>query len=80
MTKNKILSSWRVTGNWPIPRRKALMHPEIQLDKKEMTPASDSHRDGQVDSDNTPKTSRHIRGLEQKLYNKKAVFYNIESF
>ncbi|KAJ3455782.1 hypothetical protein MRS44_017264 [Fusarium solani] len=32
-------------------------------DKKETTPGSDGHRDGQVDSDNTPKTSRHIRDL-----------------
>ncbi|KAG6979718.1 hypothetical protein FocnCong_v010367 [Fusarium oxysporum f. sp. conglutinans] len=63
MTKKNILSGWRVTGNWPISRRKALMHPEIQPDKKESTPASDGHRDGQVDSDNTPKTSRHIRDL-----------------
>ncbi|EGU86287.1 hypothetical protein FOXB_03195 [Fusarium oxysporum f. sp. conglutinans Fo5176] len=63
MTKKNILSGRRVTGNWPISRRKALIHPEIQPDKKEMTPASDSHRDGQVDSDNTPKTSRHIRDL-----------------
>jgi hypothetical protein len=52
-----------VTGNWPISRRKALVHPEIQPDKKETTPVSDGHRDGQLDSDNTPKTSRHIRDL-----------------
>ncbi|KAG6980029.1 hypothetical protein FocnCong_v009877 [Fusarium oxysporum f. sp. conglutinans] len=63
MTKKNILSGWRVTGNWPISRRKALIHPEIQPDKKETTPASDDRRDGQVDSDNTPKTSRHIRDL-----------------
>jgi hypothetical protein len=63
MTKKNILSGWRVTGNWPISRRKALMHPEIQPDKKETTPGSDGHSDGQVDSDNTPKTSRHIRDL-----------------
>ncbi|KAJ3454823.1 hypothetical protein MRS44_013423 [Fusarium solani] len=63
MTKKNILSGWRVTGNWPISRRKALIHPEIQPDKKETTPASEGHRDGQVDSDNTPKTSRHIRDL-----------------
>ncbi|RKL01849.1 hypothetical protein BFJ70_g17391, partial [Fusarium oxysporum] len=43
--------------------RKALIHPEIQPDKKEATPGSDGHRDGQVDSDNTPKTSRHIRDI-----------------
>ncbi|KAM5527291.1 transposase [Fusarium oxysporum f. sp. phaseoli] len=63
MTKKNILSGWRVTGNWPISRRKALMHPEIQPDKKETTPGSDGHRDGQVDSDHTPTTSRHIRDL-----------------
>ncbi|KAL9564033.1 hypothetical protein ACKAV7_011807 [Fusarium commune] len=63
MTKKNILSGWRVTRNWPISRRKALIHPEIQPDKKETTPGSDGHRDGQVDSDNTPKTSRHIRDL-----------------
>jgi hypothetical protein len=34
MTKENILSGWRVTENWPISRRKALMHPEIQPDKK----------------------------------------------
>ncbi|KAI7766580.1 hypothetical protein LZL87_014143 [Fusarium oxysporum] len=31
--------------------------------KKETTPGSGGHRDGQVDSDSTPKTSRHIRDL-----------------
>ncbi|KAJ0130874.1 Uncharacterized protein HZ326_26029 [Fusarium oxysporum f. sp. albedinis] len=66
MTKKNILSGWRVTGNWSISRRKAFIHPEIQPDKKEMTPASDSQRDGQVDSDNTPKTSRHISDLGNK--------------
>lgn len=59
ITKKNILSGWRVTENWPISRRKALIHAEIQPDKKETTPGSDGHRDGQVDSDNTPKTSRH---------------------
>jgi hypothetical protein len=40
------------------------VHPEIQLEKKEVTtPASNDHRDGQVESDNTPTTSRHIRDL-----------------
>jgi hypothetical protein len=63
MTKKNILSGWRVTGNWPISRRKALAHPEIQPDKKETTPTSEGPRDRQIDSDNTPKTSRHIRDL-----------------
>ena len=34
MTKKNILSSWRVTRNWPISRSKALRHPEIQADKE----------------------------------------------
>ncbi|RKL12534.1 hypothetical protein BFJ70_g16201 [Fusarium oxysporum] len=63
MTKKNILSGWRVAGNWPISRRKALVHPEIQPEKKEVTPASDGHKDRQVDSGNTPKTSRHVRDL-----------------
>ncbi|KAH7464053.1 hypothetical protein FOMA001_g17962 [Fusarium oxysporum f. sp. matthiolae] len=63
MTKKIILSGWRVTGNWPISRPKALMHPEIQPDKKETTPGSDGHGDGQVDSDHMPTTSRHIRDM-----------------
>jgi hypothetical protein len=52
-----------VIRNWPISRRKALTHPEIQPDKKEVTLTSDDYRNGQVDSNNTPKTSRHIRDL-----------------
>ncbi|KAL9567450.1 hypothetical protein ACKAV7_008400 [Fusarium commune] len=44
-------------------RAVALMHPEIEPNKKETTPGSDGHRDGQVDSDHTPTTSRHIRDL-----------------
>ncbi|KAJ3454573.1 hypothetical protein MRS44_013173 [Fusarium solani] len=63
MTKKNILSGWRVTGNWPVSRRKALIHPEIQPDKKETSPESEGRRDGQLDSDNTPKASRHIRDL-----------------
>ncbi|OBS15010.1 hypothetical protein FPOA_28835 [Fusarium poae] len=65
MTKKNILSGWRVTGNWPISRRKALAHPEIQPDKKETTPASEGAKDRQTDSDNTPKTSRHIRDMRK---------------
>jgi hypothetical protein len=63
MTKKNILSGWRVAGNWPNSRSKALTHPEIQPDRKEVTPASDGPKDGQVDPDSTPKTSRHIRDL-----------------
>jgi hypothetical protein len=38
MTKKKILSGWRVTGNWPISRAKALRHPEIQQDRPNGSP------------------------------------------
>jgi hypothetical protein len=56
-----------VTGNWPISWRKVLVHPEIQLGKKEVTtPTSNDHKDSQVESNNTPTTSRHIRDLGKK--------------
>ncbi|EXA29442.1 hypothetical protein FOVG_19081 [Fusarium oxysporum f. sp. pisi HDV247] len=38
MTKKNILSGWRVTGNWPISRAKALRHSEIQEDKPNGSP------------------------------------------
>jgi len=59
MTSKNILSSWRVTGNWPISRSKALRHPEIQADRVKVTPDPTPY----LGSDNTPKTSRHIRDL-----------------
>ena len=59
MTSKNILSGWRVTGNWPISRAKALRHPEIQPDRIETTP----DRVPYLGSDDTPKTSRQIRDL-----------------
>ncbi|KAK8073176.1 hypothetical protein PG994_004075 [Apiospora phragmitis] len=32
-TKQNIKSGWKVTGNWPISRRQAMNHPEIQEDR-----------------------------------------------
>jgi len=62
MTKRNILSGWRVTGNWPISRSKALRHPEIQEDKaKQTTPEPRPY----LGSDDTPKTSRQIRDLSK---------------
>ena len=60
MTRKNILSGWRVTGNWLISRTKALRHPEIQEDKVDTSPKPPSFYLG---SDDTPKTSRHIRDL-----------------
>ena len=51
MSSKNILSGWRVTGNWPISRAKALRHPEIQADKAER--ASDPVP--YLGSDDTPK-------------------------
>ena len=54
MTSKNILSSWRVTRNWPISRTKALRHPEIQADKIKASPKPTPY----LGSDDTPKTSR----------------------
>ncbi|KAF4335137.1 Fot2 transposase [Fusarium beomiforme] len=61
MTSKNILSGWRITGNWPISRAKALRHPEIQADRVETTPEPVAY----LGSDDTPKTSRQIRDLSR---------------
>jgi hypothetical protein len=65
MTKKNILSGWRVTGNWPISRAKALRHPEIQNDKEdnrvEVTPEPIPSSASEI----TPKSSRQIRNLSK---------------
>jgi hypothetical protein len=60
MTQKNILSGWRITGNWPISRTKALRHPEIQEDKRDSSPKPPSPYLG---SDDTPKASRQIHDL-----------------
>lgn len=68
LTKKNIESGFRVTGNWPISRKKALSHPEINPDKEDRidrrpTPAlSPPAEDGGIPSD-TPTTSRQIKDL-----------------
>jgi hypothetical protein len=59
MTIKNIRSGWRVTGNWPISRSKALRHPEIQAEKAETSPEPGPY----LGSDDTPKTGRQIRDL-----------------
>ena len=59
MTAKNILSGWRVTGNWPISRCKALRHAEIRADMIETSPKSAPF----LGSDDTPRTSRHIRDI-----------------
>jgi hypothetical protein len=59
ITSKNILSSWRVTRNWPILYTKALQHPEIQADKVEISPDPILY----LGSDDIPKTSCQIRDL-----------------
>ncbi|KAF6517612.1 hypothetical protein HZS61_003173 [Fusarium oxysporum f. sp. conglutinans] len=63
MTKKNILSGWRVTGNWPISREKALRHPEIQQDRPNGSPRVTPEPRPYLGSDDTPQTSRQIRDL-----------------
>src|SRR6478735_8670287 len=55
MTEKNILSGWRVTGNWPISRAKALRHPEIQEDRPNGSPRA------------TPEGTKASKGLSQLL-------------
>ena len=61
-TEQVIKSAWRITGNWPVSRFKALHHPEIQIDepKNKVTPEPESEIE---DDSPTPKTSRQIRDI-----------------
>jgi hypothetical protein len=62
MTSKNIRSGWRVTGNWPVSRAKALRHPEIQVDEVPLEPTQ-IPKSPYLGSDDIPKTSRHIRDL-----------------
>jgi hypothetical protein len=59
ITPRTIKNSFRTTGNWPINRKKALNHPEIQPDnpEREATPSPAYPDQATV---LTPKTSRAI--------------------
>ena len=63
MTSKNILSGWRVTGNWPISRSKALRHPEIQADKAGNAEIGSPGPTPHFGSDDTPKNGRQIRNL-----------------
>jgi hypothetical protein len=77
MTKKNILSGWRVTGNWPISRAKALRHPEIQEDRWNDGPKRTPEPAPYFGSDDTPKTSRQIRDLGLKKTPKTRRRYNV---
>ncbi|KAJ3453537.1 hypothetical protein MRS44_017784 [Fusarium solani] len=77
MTKKNILSGWRVTGNWPISRTKALRHPEIQQDRPKGNPRATPEPAPYFDSDDTPQTSRQIRDLGLNKTPKTRRRYNV---
>ncbi len=74
MTSKNILSGWRVIGNWPILRTKALRHPEIQADRVETTPDPIPY----LGLDDILKTSCQICDLGKNKTPKtlKAIYYN----
>ncbi|KAG6989142.1 hypothetical protein FocnCong_v020895 [Fusarium oxysporum f. sp. conglutinans] len=77
MTKKNILSGWRVTGNWPISREKALRHPEIQQDRPNGSPRVTPEPRPYLGSDDTPQTSRQIRDLGLNKTPKTRRRYNV---
>ncbi|KAH7460907.1 hypothetical protein FOMA001_g19401 [Fusarium oxysporum f. sp. matthiolae] len=77
MTKKNILSGWRVTGNWPISRSKALRHPEIQQDRPNGSPRVTPELRPYLGSDDTPQTSRQIRDLGLNKTPKTRRRYNV---
>jgi len=63
LTTENIMAGWRVTGNWPISRNKALRHPEIQEDKEDRAAIESPKYEPYLGSDDTPQNSRQIRDL-----------------
>jgi hypothetical protein len=61
LTEKNIQAAFRTTGNWPISRRKALSHPEIQSEHGNVTPEREMTPEIGYDLQATPKNSRQIR-------------------
>jgi hypothetical protein len=61
LTEKNIQAAFQTTRNWPISRRKALMHPKIQ--KKDEKASPERQLDPGIDHNPkvTPKTSRQVR-------------------
>jgi hypothetical protein len=62
LTEKNIQAVFRTTGNWPISRKKALSHPEIQLEHRNATPEREMTPETGYDLEATLKNSRQIRG------------------
>jgi hypothetical protein len=63
LTKQNIKSAFRIIGNWPILRRKALSHPEIQQIQETSTPDRKLASETSYDSEVILKTSRNVRDM-----------------
>jgi hypothetical protein len=63
LIEQNIKSAFRTTGNWPISRRKALSHPEIQQIQEPSTPDKKLVSETGYDSEVTFKTSRNVRDM-----------------
>ena len=70
-TPKIIMAGWRVTGNWPISRARALRHPEIQANGLEKSSLESSPIGSHIGSDDTPKHSRHIRDLSKERHHER---------
>lgn len=64
-TEKNVRAGWRINGNGPISRRKALSHLEIQEDKLAEAPTTPPQIEEFLGSDDTPKTSRHVRDFSK---------------
>jgi hypothetical protein len=63
LTEQNIKSAFRTTENWPISRRKALSHPEIQQIQEPSTPDRKLAPETCYNSEVTLKTSRNVRDM-----------------
>lgn len=64
MTRDNIISGFRVTGNWPISRYKALHHDEIQADESEKREEATPEPRGDDEAE-TPRTGRQILDMSK---------------
>ncbi|KAL2887703.1 transposase [Ceratocystis lukuohia] len=77
MVKRNVLSSWGVTGNQLVSRAKALRHLEIQEDRPDDNPKRAPEQAPYFGSDDTPKSSRHIRDLRLNRTPKMRTQYDV---
>jgi hypothetical protein len=77
LTEKNIQAAFRTTGNWPISRRKALSHPEVQQDEEKKTPERQLDPGIEHDPEVTPKTSRQVRDYGKNKSPTTRRYYNV---